>query len=446
MIAYEEKKQRLIHELRSGPGETVGLDKDTSNLFRERAGVHRKRLDVRDFNHVLQVNSEEGWVNVEGMTPYQTLVDGTLLHGVMPAVVPELKSITVGGAVSGIGIESSSFKYGLVHETVLELEVLLGDGRVVICTPDNEHKALFFGFPNSYGTLGYVLRLKIKAVPIKHYVRLRHIPYHDAEAYFRDLNDWCQRKGEADFIEGTVFAEDELYLSLANFVDEVPFTSDYTYKNIYYRSIRHKETDYLTVRDYIWRWDTDWFWCSKNFYVQNPIIRRLVGRSFLNSVTYTKIMRWNSKWQITKRIDHMLGSHPESVIQDVDIPIANAPAFLKFFHREIGITPLWICPVRAYNPDVRFDLFPMDPNTVYVNFGFWDVVKSRKRQSPGYFNRKVEQKVAELGGVKSLYSDVYYSPEEFWKNYNKPVYDALKARYDPHSAFKDLYQKTVLKD
>ena len=93
------------------------------------------------------------------MISYEALVRECLAHGVMPAVVPQLKTITLGGAVAGVGIESSSHRHGLVHDTMLELEVLLGDGRIVTATPDNEHADLFFGFPNSYGTLGYALRV-----------------------------------------------------------------------------------------------------------------------------------------------------------------------------------------------------------------------------------------------------------------------------------------------
>lgn len=444
MTTYAEKRQRLISELRSGGSAAIGLAKGQSNLFRDRREIPKKKLNVKDFNQVLHVDADAGWVEVEGMTPYEALVAGTLPYGVMPAVVPELKSITIGGAVSGVGIESSSFKYGLVHETVLELEVLLGDGSTVVCTPDNEHRDLFFGFPNSYGTLGYALKLKVKAVPVKSYVRLQHLRYRDPGAYFRDLDGWCRRA--VDFIDGTVFAPDELYITLGTFIEEAPFTSDYTFKNIYYQSIRNRETDYLTTLDYLWRWDTDWFWCSKNLYVQNPLLRRLVGKSFLNSVSYTKVMRWNSKWQLMTRLNRLLGIHSESVIQDVDIPIANAPGFLEFFQREIGITPVWICPVRTYNPEVRFDLFPLNPETVYVNFGFWDVVKGRQQHPPGYFNRKIEAKVAELGGLKSLYSDAFYTPEEFWHHYNRPAYEQLKAKYDPRGLLKDLYQKTVLRE
>ena len=63
------------------------------------------------------------------MTTYEHLVDATLPHGLMPLVVPQLKTITLGGAVTGLGIESSSFRNGCPHESVLELEVLTGDGR-----------------------------------------------------------------------------------------------------------------------------------------------------------------------------------------------------------------------------------------------------------------------------------------------------------------------------
>jgi len=57
----------------------------------------------------------------------------------------------------------------------------------------------------------------------------------------------------------------------------------------------------------------------------------------------------------------------------------------------------------------------------------------------------VEQKVRELGGIKSLYSDSYYSQEEFWAAYHGEAYRALKQRYDPGGVFKDLYATCVLR-
>jgi FAD/FMN-containing dehydrogenase len=443
-MSHEEKVRRLVEQAKASAGSApLGLGKDTSNLFRDRKETPKQKLDVRQFNEVLAINAEERWVEVEGMTPYVKLVDAMLEHGLMPAVVPQLKSITIGGAAAGVGIEASSFKYGLVHETLQELEILLPDGRVVLATPDNEYRDLFYGFPNSYGTLGYALKLKALAVPVKPCVQVSHTRFDDPAAFFAAIESACQ--GDADFVDGVVFGARDMVLSQARFVDQAPYTSDYTFEKIYYRSLRQRDTDYLTTRDYIWRWDTDWFWCSKNLGAQNPLIRRLLGRERLNSIFYTKMMRFNSKWGLTGRVDKLLGRHRESVIQDVDIPLQNAPAFLDFFQREIGILPIWVCPIRSYRKDAHFTLFPMNPDQLYVNFGFWDVVRRRHAFEAGHHNRLVENKVIELGGIKSLYSDSFYDEASFWRIYDGAAYQALKEKYDPQGNARNLYQKCVLR-
>jgi FAD/FMN-containing dehydrogenase len=376
------------------------------------------------------------------MIPYEHLVRGCLARGVMPAVVPQLKTITLGGAVAGVGIESSSHRHGLVHDTMLELEVLLGDGSIVTATPDNEHADLFFGFPNSYGTLGYALRVKARTIPVKPYVRLEHVGFPSADLYFRELEKQL-RLQSADFIDGTIFGPGRFFLTLGRFSDAAPYTSDYTFEKIYYRSIAEKREDYLTVHDYLWRWDTDWFWCSKNLFAQNPIVRRLYGRDRLGSRTYTKIMRWNSRVGLTKKLERVLGLHSESVIQDVDIPLPRAAEFFDFYAREIALWPQWICPI-GFSGTRRFTLYPRTDEW-YVNFGFWDVKRTREAHPRGWFNRRVEEKVRELGGIKSLYSDSYFPEAEFRAAYGGEAYDALKRKYDPGGAFPRLYEKCVLR-
>jgi len=354
--AHAAKRESLRESLTQGAG-PVALAKDTSNLFRDREAGKRRRLDVRSFNQVLRIS--DGWVEAEGMIPYEDLTRACLAHGVMPAVVPQLKTITLGGAVAGVGIESSSHRYGLVHDTMLELDVLLGDGRVVGCTPDNARSDLFFGFPNSYGTLGYALRVKAKTVPVKPYVRLTHLGLSSGKEYFAALQTHLEKR-EADFVDGTIFSPERLFITLGQFVGSAPYASDYTYDKIYYRSIAEKREDYLTVHDYIWRWDTDWFWCSKNVLAQNPLMRRWVyGKNRLGSRTYTKIMRWNSRVGATKKLERVLGLHSESVIQDVDIPIARAAEFLEFYAREIAQWPQWACPIGPQSHCGRFALYPV---------------------------------------------------------------------------------------
>jgi FAD/FMN-containing dehydrogenase len=397
---------------------------------------------VRGFNEVLEIGN--GYVDTEGMIPYEALTAACLARGVMPAVVPQLKTITLGGAVAGVGIESSSWRYGLVHDTMLELEVLLGDGRTVVCTADNEHADLFFGFPNSYGTLGYALRVKARTVPVKPYVHLEHLRFTDAAGYFEALGKQLAG-GEADFVDGVVFGPGEMFITLGRFSDQAPYTSDYTFEHIYYRSIREKREDYLTVGDYLWRWDTDWFWCSKNVFAQNAFVRKfLYGRQRLGSKTYTKIMRWNSRAGVTKKLERALGVHSESVIQDVDIPLGRAAEFLDFYKSEIGLWPQWVCPIGPQPHSGKFALYPVR-NEWYVNFGFWDVKRTREAHPAGHFNRLIERKVTALGGIKSLYSDSFFERDEFDRCYGGEAYKKLKSKYDPQGAFPLLYDKCVLR-
>jgi FAD/FMN-containing dehydrogenase len=55
----------------------------------------------------------------------------------------------------------------------------------------------------------------------------------------------------------------------------------------------------------------------------------------------------------------------------------------------------------------------------------------------------IERKVSDLDGHKSLYSDSYYSPEEFDERYGGEVYRTAKERYDPDFRLLDLYAKAV---
>jgi FAD/FMN-containing dehydrogenase len=127
----------------------------------------------------------------------------------------------------------------------------------------------------------------------------------------------------------------------------------------------------------------------------------------------------------------------------VDVPLARAAEFLDFFQREIGILPVWVCPARGDRPDRPFPLFRMDRAPLYVNFGFWDVIEGREQFEPAHYNRRIEQEVIRLGGIKSLYSAGYFPRAEFDQAYGMAEYERLKAKYDPERRAPHLYDKCV---
>src|SRR5664280_33790 len=471
-MAHDRARERLIREYAAMPaGTPARLAKRTSNLFRSRERSSGPGLDASGLDQVLSINPTSRTADVQAMTTYETLVDATLAHGLMPLVVPQLKTITIGGAVTGLGIESSSFRNGLPHESVRELEILTGVGEVVVAGPVGKHSELFHAFPNSYGTLGYALRLVIDLEPVHRFVRLRHVQFTNLEALTdaveRIVADAAFDDDPVDFLDGTVFGADDCYLTLGTWADTAPYTSDYTGRRIYYRSIRNRSTDFLTVRDYLWRWDTDWFWCSRAFGAQNRLVRALWPKRWLRSDVYATLIKLESRYQVVGRLDRLRGRPArERVVQDVEIPLARTAEFLHWFLHEVPIEPVWLCPLRlrsvgstvspkaatevsavtdlgAPGEQGPWPLYPLDPDQTYVNVGFWSTVPIVPGGHEGEVNRRIEKAVADHDGHKSLYSDSYYPPEEFWALYGGRDYRKVKARYDPESRLLDLYAKAV---
>ena len=448
-LEFAAAKQRLRTQYAALPaGAPVRLAKSTSNLFRMRHPNPAAGLDVSAFDGVLSIDQDAMTADVLGMTSYERLVDETLAYGLMPLVVPELKTITLGGAVTGLGIEASSFRNGCPHESVVEMEVFTGDGRFVTATGEGEHADLFRGFPNSYGTLGYAVRLTIQLERVQRYVELRHTRFSDARSYFAAVEQVVLERSwrgiEVDFVDGTVFGADEMYLTTGRFGSVVPYVSDYTGRGIYYQSLRRRTRDYLTIRDYLWRWDTDWFWCSRALGVQHPLVRPLLPRRLLRSDLYFKAVGFERRHRVLNRAAARMGRpDTELVVQDVEVPVDRAAEFLEVFHREVGISPIWMCPLRQRDSERVWPLYALDPLTTYVNFGFWSSVELRPGERPDAHNRLVERLVTELGGRKSLYSSSFYDRDEFWALYNGAEYDVLKKTYDGEGRLLDLYDKCV---
>jgi FAD/FMN-containing dehydrogenase len=132
----------------------------------------------------------------------------------------------------------------------------------------------------------------------------------------------------------------------------------------------------------------------------------------------------------------------EAVIQDVEIPVEHGAEFLRFFGANVGMSPVWMCPLRLRG-ERAWPLYPLEPGEVYVNFGFWGTVPLPADQADGYHNRLVEDEVARLGGHKSLYSTSFYAEDEFYRRYNGEAYRALKRRYDGEGRLLGLYEKCV---
>ena len=458
-MAHRIAVERLVASYRAIPaGAGVRLAKRTSNLFRPRAAASGPGLDVSGLDGVISLDEVAGTADVQGMCTYEELVAVTLAKGFMPYVVPQLRTITLGGAVTGLGIESSSFRGGLPHESVLELDVLTGAGEVVTATPAGEHADLFATFPNSYGTLGYAVRLRIQLERVQPYVTLRNVrfgsPEELAAGIDRVVADGLYEGDRVDFVDGVLFSATEGYLTLGRWAQEVPAVSDYTGQEVYYRSLRTRGRDALTVHDYLWRWDTDWFWCSRAFGAQHPALRRAWPARWRRSDVYHRLVGLENRYGVAARVDRWRGRPArERVVQDVEVPVARTAEFLRWFLENVPMTPVWVCPLRLRSTggplgDLAagaqpWPLYPLRAGETYVNVGFWGTVPIGAGRADGDVNRLIEGALTGFEGHKSLYSDAYYDEGAFWAKYGGEAYHPVKARYDPDSRLLDLYAKAV---
>jgi FAD/FMN-containing dehydrogenase len=343
----------------------------------------------------------------------------------VPVVVPELSTITVGGAVSGCSIESMSFACGGFHDTCTELEVITATGEVLTCRRDNEHRLVFEMMQNSFGTLGIVSKLAFELVPAKPFVHVEYETYSTLAAY----REAIQRRFEArdvDFMDGIIHARDCYVLSVGRFVERAPYTTRYDWMKVYYKSTRSRREDYLLTSDYFFRYDRG--------------VTNVRPKSFVARLLFGKLMT-STRWlELGEKLRWFLKSDKPTVTLDVFVPFSKVEDFVSWYEREIDFFPIWCVPYR------RVRDYPWLTDTYWSHVSdplFLDLAIYGLHQRDGRnLHRMFEQELLAVGGIKSLIAHNYYPEQEFWTIYNKPNYDAVKRITDPDDQFRNLYEKT----
>jgi len=480
----KEAEKAAKHICATKDGKLRMFKATASNTFRpgqigDRASKEAK-LDLRSFCHVIEgslapIDDTYAVVDVEASTTFETMTDAMLELGYMPLVVPELRSITVGGAIVGIGIESSSFKYGFFHESLVEADILLGDegGRVVTMNATNEYADLFRAVPNSLGSFGYLLRLRVRVRKVKPFVELIKTAITTGpDDLVKAVEDASSSTAKNDFVEAVALSCTGGVLVEGRFVDRpVTSVSNYSWSsgNCFYRNLfdqdgRATTTEYLTTYEYIWRWDSDWFWCTQIFPgLSKWLVRYLCGPSLLRSDKY-KV--FNDIFTSTYSPMISNTENEELVIQDIEVPVEKSGHWLREHCRVVrsdlcgkiklnwpkkfGVTssttvPIWLCPVTGTGAP----LMPMAQGKLYINFGFWDALHDNTNKgetcmtkggtASGLANRGLESLCPENRAIKVLYSMCYFTEQEFYATYNGTEYHKIKGKYDPDGRLRSWF-------
>lgn len=357
-------------------------------------------------------------------------------RGFLPLVAPELKHITIGGATVGIGIESTCFRYGFVHDSLIEADVLLPDGKVITCTADNEHADLFHALPNSYGTLGYILRAKIRLHPAKRFTQLSMKTFADPQRYLDAMKAETERD-DLDFVEGVFYEDRRFILMTGTMLDSVPHVDDILRKHVFYKLLDWRRDIYLRTEDYIFRYDPEWFWNLPDSLPYN-LYRKFAPAKYRNSGFFTKYVAWRD--QLRRKYFGDKPKSTEPLIQDWEVPWEHGAELIEFCINNVNLggRPWAAVPLKTPRSPT---IYPIRANELYFNLGCYCQVSKVPDKGDYHYTRIMDEKCFELDGIKMLYSSTFLPEDEFNARFNGAEYAKLKAKYDPDSYAQTLYEK-----
>ena len=435
---HQQLLTQLKHSLQGNTQRLKVKKKTVSNLFRYggRENVSAREVDLSEFNKPLYLDAKNKTLDVQGLATWEKIVDFVLPHGFLPLITPELKHITVGGATVGIGIESNTHRYGFVHNSLLEADVLLPDGRIVLTTPTNKYRDLFNALGNSYGTLGYVLRAKIKLRPAKKYVYLTTKKFENIDAFLQESMS-SANDTKIEYVEGLAYKEDELYLTTGIQTNTARNIRSIYGDTIFYKEISKEGQITLPTKEYIFRYDPEWFW---NIPESAPykLFRKIAPKSIRNSGFYAK--------HVTRTVNRPFHTgtkdEVETLIQDWEVPMKHAKGLLQFVLRTVDLDgkPLMVAFVKVPHAAT---LYPMKKNQLYLNLGSYSFAKKKKGKPPYYYTKVIDAFCFARHGIKMLYSTTFLSSASFNRIYNGTAYKKLKKKYDPKNLQPTLFEKVV---
>lgn len=384
-----------------------------------------EKLDLSELNEILKIDPEKKICVAEPGVTFSDLVQATLKHNLVPIVVPELKTITIGGAVAGCSIESMSYKLGGFHDNCLEYEVITAKGEVLTCTPDNENSLVFQMMHGTFGTLGIISKLTFKLVPAKKYVHVVYEKCKSLEEYKAAIWKHYESK-DADFMDGIIHSPTELVLSMGNFVDKAPYSHSYDWMRVYYKSTASRKEDYLKTYDYFFRYDKG---------VTNVTPSSFLGRLFLG-----RFMGSNEVLKLANRFRKWIPARMIPTTVDLFVPFSKSEEFMVWYIKEVNHFPLWCVPYKIQRNYewISPKIFEQTQDQLFLDLAIYGL----KRNDGKNYYRMFEEELMKIGGIKTLISGNYYSEAEFWDIWNKENFQAVKQKTDPSNIFRDLYQKT----
>ncbi|KAL3925925.1 MAG: hypothetical protein SGILL_000068 [Bacillariaceae sp.] len=395
----------------------------------------------------------------------------------IPKVVAEFRNITVGGAIAGAALESTSHLYGQMMDIVAWVKVRVGSGETVTAYKGD---SLWSSLSGTYGSMGIVLEAALECVPAKPFVQVSYFCFDD----FRLATDAIMKTAEEErhvFLDGLILKQGSVVMQgemVGDFRDEHPPISKLGWTvrlhggKFFFEHVQDLLSDHLrshtnqpkaatlpnpffqeviSMEDYIFRYDYGAFWMARPMaFETSKLFSYLPFIIGLFVASYRWVRVFTGSLFTTQNLFRMLKRAPEAVVakrmvvQDCYIPPSIVNAFLSWVQSTIPIsTPIWLCPVKTNNNQPFTPSYkkasPNSSCSVMLNVGVYGRVSDGRGAE---YTQHLETKCSEVGGRKMLYAQNHYSPQSFWNIYDKNEYDRLRQKHSATDAFPSLHEKT----
>ena len=409
------------------------------------ASKGNKLVNTSSLSHVLEVDPESRTAKVEPNVPMDRLVEETLKYGLIPPVVMEFPGITVGGGYAGTSGESSSYKHGFFNRTLNSVEMVLANGNIVTCS-EKEKSDLFYGAAGACGTLGVTTMVELQLIEAKKFVETTYHPVSSMGEAIEKIND-ATADAELDYVDGILYSKSQGAIVTGRLTDSpgdnipVQRFSDpkdpwfYLHVKDVIANRTGPMTEAIPLAEYLFRYDRGGFWVGASAFEYFNVPFNNFTRWWLDDFLHTRMMYTAL---------HASGQSKKYVVQDLALPYSTADQFVNYTDKVFGIYPLWLCPLRqsqqpTMHPHLVQTTASGEEQELMLNIGLWGYGPSR----PDDFlkaNKDLERKLRELGGMKWLYAQTYYTEDEFWEMYDRKWYDSLRVKYDATS-LPSVYEK-----
>lgn len=286
--------------------------------------------------------------------------------------------LTIGGLVSGGGIESTSHKYGLFQYICKSFEMVLADASVVTCSKD-ERPDLFMAIPFSYGTLGFLTSIEMDIIPYKPYVKLTYVPTYSLDETVHELTRIIHDPA-VDSVEGIMYSLNRGVIMSGKYTDTFEKGKlnriNRWYKPWFYKhaqrfldsppSVTGTEEEYIPTTEFNERHMKGIFWCMEHIcpFGNNVFFRYLLGWMLPPKQSLLK-------WMRTNLVPADNNENFSYTVQDYGYPLEILKPCLEFVDEQTKIYPLWLCPAGVRAPPELEHLSPLKNGSIYIDVGIY---------------------------------------------------------------------------